>query len=59
LSATELKRVVQLMLYGHVLPESASVKVHKTDSTSSGNASSTTILPSKSVQSGDKRKAES
>jgi hypothetical protein len=59
LSATELKRVVQLMLYGHVLPESASVKVHKTDSTSSGNASSTTLLPSKSVQSGDKRKAES
>jgi hypothetical protein len=61
LTETELKRVVQQMLYGHVLPESASrrssgkKKSHSNDS----DTMKTAILTDESAAAGPKRKLES
>ena len=59
LTETELKRVVQQMLYGHVLPESASRSSKKNSSeTKNTDTRQTAILSDESAAAGPKRKVE-
>jgi hypothetical protein len=58
LTVTELKRVVQLMLYGHVLPSAASQKQNSSNSTSNTNSSAPVLLADASAAAGKKRKVE-